>query len=90
MQEANEKQGKVKAKGIPELLKNIDADKGRHDYHFPPNYFNSDVVNRDISQDFHFSTPYDNILGQGQFSEVRKLVHKKSKRAYAVKTFRLP
>ena len=90
LQEGNKNQRQIKAKGISELLSGLDAEKGRHDYHFPPNYFKSDVINRDIGQDFYFKTPYDNILGQGQFSEVRKLVYKKSKRAYAVKTFRLP
>ena len=32
---------------------------------------------------------YENIIGQGRFSEVRKLKHKVTKRVYAVKTFRL-
>lgn len=42
-----------------------------------------------MTEDFHFKSMYENILGQGKFSEVRKLRFKTNNRFYAVKTFRV-
>ena len=53
-------------------------------------FFNCQIRNRDIAEDFHLESTYDNILGSGKFSEVRKLRHKHTNRIFAVKTFRLP
>ena len=53
-------------------------------------FFNCQVRNKDLSEDFDQESTYDNILGSGKFSEVRKLRHKQTNRVYAVRTFRLP
>lgn len=54
------------------------------------NFFNCQVRNKDLAEDFDQISTYENILGSGKFSEVRKLRHKHTKRVYAVRTFRLP
>ena len=86
---ANLNLGQPTSKATRILTQALDAKHAGYVFNFKSNFFISDKINIDICEDFIFKSPYENILGEGKFSEVRKLTHKKNKREYAVKTFRL-
>ena len=47
--------------------------KGSSTIKYCPDYFQKEVFNVDLNEHFYFDHHYKNILGQGFFSEVRKL-----------------
>ena len=57
---------------------------------FEQDMLNFQIKNRDLNEDFYQDSTYVNILGQGVFSEVRKVKHRVFKKMYCVKTYRLP